>query len=52
MSEYNNPIKQVAWEAWLKAVDNIMKGDLGLEPIHVKTAQTQFENWWELNYED
>ena len=52
MSEYNNPMKQVAWDAWLTAVDNRMKGELDLEQINVRAARTNFENWWKLNYED
>jgi len=49
--KYDNPAKDVAWQAYLKATDNRMKGDLPLDDINIKTAETNFENWWKRNHE-
>jgi hypothetical protein len=47
---YDAFAKQVAWKAFLRATDLRMRGDMDLDMIHIKTARTQFENWWDLNH--
>lgn len=44
--EYDYYPKQTAWEAFLKSWDMNNRGNMDLDPIHVNTAQTQFERWW------
>lgn len=49
---YAEPAKDTAWRSYLTATDNHWRGSLPLRRIEIETARTQFEQWYEMNYED
>lgn len=44
---YANRVKQIAYESFLEAWDQNNRGDMELDEIHIKTARTRFERWWD-----
>lgn len=45
LEEYDNPIKQISWEAYIQGYD-LGKNVESLNRVDYKTARSNFERWW------
>jgi len=46
--EYNNPLKQAAWDAYRDGY-TLGKSVEHIDSVSISAARTEFESWWRVN---